>query len=331
MEPRSFPEAETEFDEIVAQSARALDADTVCSTSRWIVPAAAAFASQSQHRVFRGEHGMVALLEHENPNGPVLTSFDSVWGFATPLVGPEPDPLVNEVFDGLLPTLDHYAFAVSGVVPASPLDDALQARGPVGVAGATERCVANLSDGFDSWLDRRSSRFRRSLRAAANRGEAAGISIESLAPANAETATAAFERILSVEATSWKTDAASGMAGTDLGRFTSDMTKRFAVAGDLRVLFARLDGQDIGYVIGGLVAPNDSEAAAGVGPRYRGFQHSFDQAHTALSIGKLLQFHNIAALCDEGVASYDMGMHMPYKESYTDRIEPSVSLIFANR
>lgn len=320
MDAVPFPEIETEYDELVASSAAKIGADPVCSTSRWIVPAAAAFASEADPRVFRGDNGMAVLLEHVNPNGPVLTSFDCVWGFATPFVGPDPVKLIDEVVADLLPRLDYYAMSIAGIDPTSPLFEELQRLAPVGYTDTADRCVGDLSDGFEAWMGRRSSRFRRSLRAAANRGEATGISVEHLSPTGTAEATAALERVLAIEKLSWKTEADSGLIDTDLGFFTRSMCQRFARTGDLRVSFARLDGVDVGYVIGGIV-----------GDRYRGFQHSFDQRLAELSIGKLLQFHHISTLAAEGVAAYDLGMHMAYKESYADRIESTISLIFADR
>jgi len=191
-------------------------------------------------------------------------------------------------------------------------------REPVGQSMPAERCVADLDDGFDAWLARRSSRFRRSLRTAVSRGIDAGVEVDLVRPAEGPEALAAIARVLAVEKRSWKTEVRSGLIDTDLGVFTRSMANRFAKTSDLRVSFARLDDQDIGYVIGGIV-----------GRRYRGFQHSFDEAHTDLSIGKLLQHDTIAGLAAEGVATYDMGMHMPYKESYTDRLEVTQNLIFA--
>ena len=67
-----------------------------------------------------------------------------------------------------------------------------------------------------------------------------------------------------------------------------------------------------------------------VDDRYRGFQHSFDRDYADLSIGKLLQYRNIEWLCGEGIATYDLGMHMDYKVSYTDRIESTITLIVAD-
>jgi len=206
---------------------------------------------------------------------------------------------------------------MSGLDPASPLFDAVQRLGPAGYTDTADRCIVDLSQGFEAWLARRSPRFRRSLRAAASRGESSGLTITSMAPTPNQV-NAVFDRLLAIEATSWKTDANSGLLGTQLGQFTRGMAERFAAAGGLRVQFALLEDKDVGYVIG-----------ARVGDRYRGFQHSFNQDHPELSIGKFLQYHAISELADEGAVVYDMGMHMGYKVSYADRIESTVTAVIA--
>lgn len=314
-----FTDIETSFDETIASVAASQGIDPICSTSNWILPVAEAFAPEARPRVFASDTGHVALIEHPSPNGPVLTSFDAVWGFATPFIGADPTALVLDIAM-LLRRLDFYALTVSGLDPAGPLFDEVQQLGPAGFTDTADRCVADLSAGFDAWLGRRSTRFRRSLRAAVNRGEASGINLEHLKPTTVVEVDAAFERLLRVERTSWKTDASSGLVDTRLGEFTHTMAKRFAAIGALRLQFARLDGTDIGYVIG-----------AQIGDRYRGFQHSFNKDLPELSIGKLLQFHTIAAVESEGVKVYDMGMHMEYKESYADRIESTVTAIIPKR
>ena len=315
MDSSTFADIETDFDATIASVAARQGIDPICSLSSWIVPESNAFSAQAIERVFADSRGYVTLLEHATPNGPVLSSFDAVWGFATPLVGHDPAALID-AFIPVLSALDFYALTISGLDPAGALFDEVQALGPAGYTDTADRCIVDLSDGFDTWLGRRSSRFRRSLQAAANRGAAAGVSIEHISPTAGTELASAFERLLAVEKTSWKTGADSGLVDTNLGQFTRAMAERFAADGRLRMQFARLDGNDIGYVIG-----------AAVNDRYRGFQHSFDQKHPDLSIGKLLQFHTIAAIAAEGVHVYDMGMHMSYKESYADRIESTVTAI----
>lgn len=315
MEPCEFSDIETEFDALVHQVSTAQGIDPVCSTSDWAIPVAAAFAGRSRRRVYAGANGYLAFLEHETPNGPVWSSFDPVWGFATPVIGAVPEAIVEDLAR-LLVTEDFHLLSVSGLDPTGPLFDEIQRLGPAGYTDTADRCVVDLHDGFEAWLDRRSSRFRRSLRAAAHRGAAAGVEVEHVAPATPQAVAHAFERILAVEARSWKTDARSGLVGTKLGRFTRAMSERFAADARLRVEYATLDGTDIGYVVG-----------ARVGARYRGFQHSFDHCHRDLSIGKLLQFHTIEAMAVDGATTYDMGMHMGYKASYADRIESTVTAV----
>jgi len=274
MEPCSFTDIESSFDATIATASAEQGIDPICSTSHWIVPVVTAFSPRSQERVFTSGAGHVALLEHETPNGPVLSSFDAVWGFSTPFIGHNPTALVMQIA-ALLPKIDFYALTVSGLDPMGPLFDEVQQLGPAGFTDTADRCVADLGDGFDAWIGRRSSRFRRSLRAAASRGDAAGIELEHLQPSSPTQVADAFHRLLAIEATSWKTDVNSGLVDTQLGTFTRAMAERFAATGSLRMQFAQLDGSDIGYVIG-----------ARLGDRYRGFQHSFNQNYPQLSIGK---------------------------------------------
>jgi hypothetical protein len=314
MDTCSFAEIEQSFNHTISCVADAQGIDPICSTSPWIVSVSDAFNSDAQRIVRASRNGYMALLLHDTPHGGILSSFDAVWGFATPFIGADPAALIGDVAAELR-TLDYATLVVSGLDPASALFEQVQRLGPSGYTDTADRCVVDLSDGFDRWLGRRSSRFRRSLRAAAHRGETAGIEIVHLSPAPAEV-DEVFDRLLAIEARSWKTDVHSGLVDTQLGRFTLAMAHRFAATGSLRVQFARLDGIDIGYVIG-----------ARHGDRYRGFQHSFDQSYPSLSIGKLLQFHAISAMADDGAIAYDMGMHMGYKESYADRIESTVTAI----
>ena len=120
MKSCSFSDIETSYDATVAAVAPQQGIDPICSTSQWIVPAATAFSSRAEQLVFTSGAGHVALLRHATPNGAVLSSFDAVWGFATPFIGPDPDALV-EAFLPLLATLDFHVLTVSGLDPALSL------------------------------------------------------------------------------------------------------------------------------------------------------------------------------------------------------------------
>jgi Acetyltransferase (GNAT) domain len=77
----------------------------------------------------------------------------------------------------------------------------------------------------------------------------------------------------------------------------------------IRLSVARLDGADVGFILGGVIDG-----------RYRGLQLSFAQSVRALSIGNLLQLHEIRSLCSEGVHTYDLGMDMEYKRAWSDSV-----------
>ena len=93
--------------------------------------------------------------------------------------------------------------------------------------------------------------------------------------------------------------------------FYADMIRRLAAQGTARVMFARHEDQDIGFIFGGML-----------GPCYRGQQFSYDAAWKDLSIGNLLQVEQIRWLCEEGAVRYDMGTAsgepMAYKLHWTE-------------
>jgi CelD/BcsL family acetyltransferase involved in cellulose biosynthesis len=84
----------------------------------------------------------------------------------------------------------------------------------------------------------------------------------------------------------------------------------------LRVSYVTLDGVDIAYCFGGVL-----------GDLYRGLQLSYHDDYGDLSPGNLAQWVMLEGLADEGIATYDMGQSMDYKERWSDREETSVALI----
>jgi Acetyltransferase (GNAT) domain len=75
----------------------------------------------------------------------------------------------------------------------------------------------------------------------------------------------------------------------------------------VRLSIARLNGVDVGFILGGVI---DN--------RYRGFQLSFIQSVRTLSVGNLLQWHEVLRLSQEGVHTYDLGMDMEYKRAWSE-------------
>lgn len=128
-------------------------------------------------------------------------------------------------------------------------------------------------------------------------------------------ARAVVARAAAVETRSWKGAEESGLAADDLRAFYESLCARLAARGRLRAIFAVRDGEDVGYILGGV---RDGT--------YRGFQFSYDARLRRASIGSLLQLEQIAELSAEGVRSYDLGMDMPYKSHWADGTLETVSL-----
>jgi CelD/BcsL family acetyltransferase involved in cellulose biosynthesis len=114
--------------------------------------------------------------------------------------------------------------------------------------------------------------------------------------------------MLAVERTSWKGLEDNGITDPQSTRFYRALSRRLTVAAAGRVVFACVDGRDVGFIFGGV--------ADGV---YRGQQFSYaDDWHEA-SIGNLLQQEQIRWLEEDGILRYDMGPMMDYKRHWTER------------
>src|SRR5690606_24575420 len=94
------------------------------------------------------------------------------------------------------------------------------------------------------------------------------------------------------------------------------MNRRLVRRGCQRTIFAMHEGRDVGYVFGGVM-----------GTSYRGLQFSYDQDYEQLSIGSLLQYHQITELCAQGCTSYDLGTDLAYKRRWSDGVMETLLLI----
>ena len=139
-----------------------------------------------------------------------------------------------------------------------------------------------------------------------------GVTFERHVPCSDAEAEATYSRMLSVELSSWKGIGKCGMAEPRSKKFYDVMMKRLAACGDARVIFAKHEGNDIGFIFGGM--------AGGI---YRGQQFSFDEDWRSASIGNILQIKQVEWLCEEGAKRYDMGplkgQGMEYKAHWTDQ------------
>lgn len=305
--------------------------DPWCSGPDWVVPAFAAYAPPGTYARVEdhGELGAALLASYASPDGRVLAGLEPLWGFACPLIGPHPDRLLESVLRRALADGGWRRLVVPGFVDAeelrrlalSVLDvvDRLNDRSPgldleVGLAEGIGRRVADLEGGIDAWWERRSQRFRRNLRRARRRADEAGVTFEDL---QADPDGTLLDRLVAIEDRGWKGAEQSGISAPEMAQFYRDMALRLDARGRLRASIAMgPDGEDLAFILGGTR-----------GPVYRGLQLSFVSSAAELSLGHLLQWREIAALAELGIETYDLGMDMDYKTSWSDRLIPSHVLV----
>ncbi len=316
MEPlglRALEERAAHFDALVAQTPQI---DHFCSSSAWTLSAAEALMPAREPAVLCGEHGYFAAMSATHPNGMVyLEPLELSWGLACPLVGPDVEALVDEVAAALASRGDWMFLVVPGVTADGPHRAALCRRElpwVVRPGAVTVRHVASLEGGLDGFLRRRSANFRRALHKSQRAAAAAGIEVEVAADGQARGGDAAAEalyaRIMAVEEGSWKSLEGVGVAAGPMRAFYAAMLPRLLAAGRARVMFARHEGRDVGYILGAVF-----------GDEYRGLQFSYRDEYSEYSIGSLCQLRQIEALCAEGVRLYDLGTEMEYKARWAER------------
>ncbi len=304
--------------------------DQWCSGLDWVIPVATGFAPRGKRLFFKSAHGNgYAILGYYRRDDLIfLSSIEPLWGFASPIFGSDLESLSTELCEAL-DELDGWSILILPGLPPHPhpLTKAItKALQPLGVSIYTEgitRRVADLTGGYDEWLAARTSRFRRNLRQAESRGRRAGLSI--LDVSNDDNL---FDRMLEIERRSWKGEDGSGITTPEMSAMYRTMIDRLSERDRLQAFVAQLPAdqketpgaviqRDVGYILGGIRQR-----------RYRGLQISFVDQHRGLSIGNLLQHHQIRHLINNDLADhYDMGMDFDYKQRWADHGETSITLV----
>ncbi|MEM7339512.1 MAG: GNAT family N-acetyltransferase [Actinomycetota bacterium] len=312
-------------DAVEAAVAATAEVDQWCSGPDWIEPVHRGFGSGAEPILIAAgtanDPGFALLARYPAANGEpaVIAGLEPLWGFACPLLGATPEPVADAVVAALSSRTDWHRLILPGFAPSvEPGSRALRVAtrlarlGPVGAAPGITRIEAELDDGIDGWWARRGARFRRNLRRARAAADEAGLAI-----VDVSTDPNAYERILAIEARSWKGRELDGLMSPSMELTYRIMTGRLAALGRLTTFVATIDGVDVGYILGGRR-----------GRRYRGLQLSYDADHPEHSIGHLLQLHQIEQLADSGTAGiYDLGMDLDYKRRWADRAVESLTLV----
>ena len=291
--------------------------DPFCATTAWQLSWREAADPERPLVVRECSGGLVQFAQHTLGRQTVLGPVERLWMFGCNVLGPAGVDLLEQLLRD--PAMEAAGLGrrigISGLDPHGPLLAAIRSRVSAYAEfrrfGRGIQCAASLEGGLDGFLARRSANHRKKLRQAIRRGQAAGIQFERHAPRSADEAAAVFARMLGVERLSWKGIAQCGMDGPMTRIFYGSMLRRLALTRAVRVMFATHEGRDIGYIFVGMA-----------GAIYRGQQFSFDEAWRDISIGNVLQCEQLAWLCEEGAARYDMGPLtgplMEYKEHWTE-------------
>lgn len=288
-----------EYDRLVAACD---DLDRFCTSSDWVIPAARALMPERQLLIRRSDDGFIALALGQHGLEPL----EAAWGLACPLVGaPELARALPDAVGRRVPLI------LCGFPPRSrrfaELVRALDGRYDLLPGPVTRRHRASLDGGADGFLARRSAKMRANLRRAARRAADRGVTFVE----NRDV-----ERALAVDAQTWKAHEGAGVSASGMAGFYRAMARRLAARGALRGVVAELDGRDVAYLFGGLFAGE-----------FRGLQFGFAEGLEALSLGNLCQWEMIRRLCAEGVALYDLGTDVEYKQRWGEQQLDTLTLL----
>ncbi len=331
--------------------------DHWCSGPDWQIPVATAFAPDSERLILatEGQDGFALLSKyHDDQDTPMFGGMEPLWGFGTPILGRDPQAVATKLAAVLAARADWEVLFLPGMpVAEEPVGEpgeqtihrpeptvtlavavALSSLGQVGFAEGITRQVADLSQtaalgdgskpesvsetesGYERWLGRRTARFRRNLRQATARAESEGLTIE-----DAATDPDLFDRLIAIEHRTWKGHEGSGITTDEMSTMYRLMVDRLRASGRLLVYIARHKEADVGYILGGLRAR-----------RYRGLQLSYTDDGRHLSVGNLLQNHQLQQLDRANLADvYDLGMDFDYKRRWADRTQTSGTLVVHRR
>jgi hypothetical protein len=318
VEPIDLAAVADDFDrEVVATPA----IDRFCSSSAWILAADSALMPPRAPFSFHSASGYFAAMRGVHAAGfPYIEPVELAWGLAAPLIGRDPDTLVADVVAMLAARRDWQLAIFTGLAADGPqrraLERVLPPRWERRHGTPTARHVASLEGGVDGFLSRRPRELRKSLRKSLRAAPAAGVTFESVRVASTRGAEALYARIQQVEAASWKAKGGVGISAGPMRMFYERMLPRLCLTGQQRTVFAQAEGRDVGYILGAVF---DNE--------YRGLQFSYDEDHAGLGLGGLLQYHQIAELCCEGVARYDLGTEMDYKRRWAEDVMQTEMLV----
>lgn len=298
------------------------EGDPLCCRSEWQISFHENLAPDQTVVVRTSDDSIAAFAVHRQSGlGIVLTPFEWGWRFGRPVLGPSGLELLQLLLaEVTAATRIRVSVLMTGMLPDRPTSRRIVhafRRWRCWPPEDQQASVASLEGGLDGYLSRRSGLMRRNLRKAALRAEARGVRFERCIPASAAEADAAYARVLAVESRSWKGRESTGVVDPDVTQFYRRLLMRLAGSGLARVVFARHEAADIGFLFGGL--------SGGV---FRAQQCSFADQWRPYSIGNLLQLETLGWLSETGADWYHMGPTMDYKLHWAEQRRTLRSMLF---
>lgn len=289
-------------------------ADPFCFSPAWSLP----FHHIINHgrRLFydASPEGAIIFGEHHDVTGSrILVPVEDGWLYGTPLLGPEAPFLLAERLAELQEGQNSPVF-VSGMIAAerqaANLYRVLSPDFKLYRHNMEYQQSASLAGGVDGWLSRRSANTRANMRKSLRRAANLGLVFERVKP-DLHNFRTIYDRILAVESKSWKGRDHCGMLESPSCELYGAMLEMLAQIRSALIIFAIFEGEDVGFIFGGLH-----------GPFYRGQQFSFSESFRNYSIGNMLQYEKILWLSELGCLRYDMGPangpRMEYKRRWTE-------------
>ena len=300
--------------------------DPFCALTAWQLSFRDAMDPGRPYIVRHNEDGLVQFALHVLGKTPVLGPIERLWLFGCNVLGPAGPDLLEQLVDEIPAVSGNRCtrFGISGIDPegvlALELRKRFEGRCSILLLREDVQGAASLVGGLDGFLSRRSPSFRRNLRNSERRAARAGVQFERHCPTTPYESDAVFQRMITIEQKSWK--AGGGMDEGFSSVFYAAMLRRLSASRDGRVVLATRDGEDVGFIFGGMID--------GI---YRGQQFSFADACRDLSLGNLLQREMIAWLCEQGAERYDLGPargpFMDYKASWAELEFPMESWVLS--
>jgi hypothetical protein len=326
---------ESEFEHIRAAWTHAAistkQADPFCSSPAWQLAFHEACSPKRRLLVESTADSVMCFAEIVfSPSNIYLTPIEAHWLFGCPLLGRHSVDLLVKALEFFTTEYAPYfpKILISGIRPKSSLVDRLiQAFSKtcnIYLHSSGMQCAASLTGGIDGFLSRRSANFRSKLKKACKRASAKGVYFERVFPATPVDAATIYSRMIAVEETSWKGIHSCGMAESPAKEFYGAMIRRLSQRSDARVIMARYEDQDIGFISGGMA-----------GNIYRGQQFSYNDDWKEFSIGNIMQFEKLKWLCEEKAVRYDLGtlagQGMAYKTHWAEKYIPFQRWILAKQ